>query len=412
MESCLKEGWIVKYVQRYSILKLATEGFISSKEGANALKISERHFKRLKKNFRKFGQKALIHGNRGRKPPNAYPEEIKQKVLRLFRSQYRHFNLSHFTDILKEEHGIKVSRETVRSWLIKAGLLEPKPLKQKRRKRRPRSKKEGQLVFLDGSLHVWFGKKQFTLLLALDDATGKALGGLFAPRETVLGYFRLCYEVFSGYGLPGNFYLDRHSIFITTRHEGVHVKQSAQKPTVFQVAMAELGIGLIYAHSPQARGRIERSFRTFQDRLVKELALKGINDPEEANRYLREVFIPRYNRKFAVEAEDPEKAWRKPPENLKEILSRRLKRKVKGDFTISVEGKTLQLKPPRFTMRLSGVKVEVRELFDGSFRIYHPSGELIPYEELGEAEKGCQKVKLRLKTQTQGRGDIFPLQLG
>ena len=259
---------------------------------------------------------------------------------------------------------------------------------------------------------MWFGKKQFTLLLALDDATGKALGGLFAPRETVLGYFRLCYEVFSGYGLPGNFYLDRHSIFITTRHEGVHVKQSAQKPTVFQVAMAELGIGLIYAHSPQARGRIERSFRTFQDRLVKELALKGINDPEEANRYLREVFIPRYNRKFAVEAEDPEKAWRKPPENLKEILSRRLKRKVKGDFTISVEGKTLQLKPPRFTMRLSGVKVEVRELFDGSFRIYHPSGEVIPYEEFGKAEKGCQKVKLRLKTQTQGRGDIFPLQLG
>ena len=410
MESRLKEGWIVKYVQRYSILKLATEGFISSKEGANALKISERHFKRLKKNFRKFGPKALIHGNRGRKPPNAYPEEIKQKVLRLFRSQYHNFNLSHFTDILKEEHGIKVSRETVRSWLIKAGLLEPKPLKQKRRKRRPRSKKEGQLVFLDGSLHVWFGKKQFTLLLALDDATGKALGGLFAPRETVLGYFRLCYEVFSGYGLPRDFYLDRHSIFITTRHEGVHVKQSTQKPTAFQVAMAELGIGLIYARSPQARGRIERSFRTFQDRLVKELALKGINDPEEANRYLREVFIPRYNRKFAVEAEDPEKAWRKPPENLKEILSRRLKRKVKGDFTISVEGKTLQLKPPRFTIRLSGVKVEVRELFDGSFRIYHPSGEVIPYEEFGKAEKGCQKIKLRLKTQTQGRGDIFPLQ--
>ena len=313
MGNYLKEGWIVKYAQRYSILKLATEGFISSKEGANALKISERHFKRLKKNFRKFGPQALIHGNRGRKPPNAYPEEIKQKVLRLFRSQYHNFNLSHFTDILKEEHGIKVSRETVRSWLIKAGLLEPKPLKQKRRKRRPRSKKEGQLVFLDGSLHVWFGKKQFTLLLALDDATGKALGGLFAPRETVLGYFRLCYEVFSGYGLPGDFYLDRHSIFITTRHEGVHVKQSTQKPTAFQVAMAELGIGLIYAHSPQARGRIERSFRTFQDRLVKELALKGINDPEEANRYLREVFIPRYNRKFAVEAEDPEKAWRKPP---------------------------------------------------------------------------------------------------
>ncbi len=235
---------------------------------------------------------------------------------------------------------------------------------------------------------MWFGKKPFTLFWALDDATGKALGGLFAPRETVPGAFL---GISTWIAIPSSLPLD--------------TKQSAQKPTAFQVAMAELGIGLIYAHSPQARGRIERSFRTFQDRLVKELALKGINDPEEANRYLREVFIPRYNRKFAVEAEEPEKAWRKPPENLKEILSRRLKRKVKGDFTISVEGKTLQLKPPRFTIRLSGVKVEVRELFDGSFRIYHPSGEVIPYEELGKPEKGCQKIKLRLKTQIQG----FPL---
>ncbi len=127
MERCLKEGWIVKYVQRYSILELATEGFISSKEGAKALNISKRRFKCLKKKFRKLGQKALIHGNHGHTPPNVYPEKIKQKVLHLFRSQYHNFNISHFTDILKEEYGINVSKETVRSWLIKAGLLELKP---------------------------------------------------------------------------------------------------------------------------------------------------------------------------------------------------------------------------------------------------------------------------------------------
>ena len=176
--------------------------------------------------------------------------------------------------------------------------------------------------------------------------------------------------------------------------------------------MAELGIGLIYARSPQARGRIERSFRTFQDRLVKELALRGITDPERATRYVNEIFIPRYNRRFAVEAEVSEKAWGKAPKNLKEILSRRMERKVRGDFTISVEGKVLQLKPSRLTMRLSGVKVEVRELFDGSFRIYHPTGELIPYEELGRKEKACRKRKLRIKKQVQERGDILPLQLG
>lgn len=397
-----KEGRIMKVAHRYHVLSMAVQGLTTSKEGAQALNVSERHFKRLKKKFRKSGPKALIHGNCGRSPHNAYPQELKQKVLHLFRSQYQDFNLSHFTDTLKEEHGIAISRETVRSWLIEAKLYKPKAQKYRRRKRRPRSKKEGEIVFLDGSIEVWFGQEKYTLLLALDDATGKALSGLFVPRETVKDYFRLCYNLFLRYGLPLRFYLDRHSIFLTTRHEGVHVKQSAEKPTAFQTAMAELDIGLIYARSPQARGRIERSFRTFQDRLRKELAAKGIHTPEEANRYLQEIFIPRYNRRFAVEAEDKDPAWRKPPANLKEILSRRMERKVKGDFTISVEGKILQLKPPRLTMRLSGVKVEVRELFDGSFRIYHPEGGIIPYEELGRPKKACRKTKLRLKKIWEG----------
>ena len=407
-----EEVWIMKYAHRYHVIKQAIEGFISSSQAAKTLNISLRHFKRLKKKVQKLGPKALIHGNRGRSPHNAYPKEIKNLVLYLFRSKYQHLNISHFTDILNEQHNLKLSRETVRAWLIKAGLLQPNSPKHKRRKRRPRSKKEGQIVFLDGSLHYWFATQQYTLLLALDDATGKALYGLFVPRETVQDYFRLCYKVFSRYGLPQNFYLDRHSIFITTRHEGVHVKQSSQKPTSFQIAMTELGIGLIYAHSPQARGRIERSFRTFQDRLVKELALQGITDPQKATLYLNNVFIPRYNQKFAVEAEDSEKAWRKAPENLKEILSQRMERKVKKDLTISVKGKILQLKPSKLTIRVSGVKVEVRELFDGSFRIYHPTGEFIPYEELEKTEKTCRKRKLRIKKEVKERGDIFPLQLG
>jgi len=174
--------------------------------------------------------------------------------------------------------------------------------------------------------------------------------------------------------------------------------------------MAELEIGLIYAYSPQAKGRIERSIRTFQDRLVKELALKEISDPEKATLYTNEVFIPRYNRKFAVEAEEKEKAWRKPPKNLKEILSRRMSRKVKADLTISVEGRVLQLKLPRLTMRLSGTRVEVRELFDGSFRVYHNAGEIIPHEEIKRDKRSCRKKIFRIKKKTYQGGDIFPLQ--
>jgi len=173
-------------------------------------------------------------------------------------------------------------------------------------------------VFLDGSLHPWFNDQESTLVLALDDATGKALYGLFVPRESVQAYFRLCYEVFSRYGLPQRFYLDRHSVFITIRHEGVHVKQSAKNPTAFQVAMAELGIGLIYAHSPQAKGRIERAFKTLQDRLVKELELQGIEDADSATKYFNEIFLPRYNKNFGVEAVDKEK----PGGELQRILKR------------------------------------------------------------------------------------------
>ena len=131
--------------------------------------------------------------------------------------------------------------------------------------------------------------------------------------------------------------------------------------------------------------------------MVKGLALQGIPDPQKATLYLNKVFIPRYNQKFAVEAEDSEKAWRKAPENLKEILSQRMERKVKRNLTISVKRKILQLKPSKLTIRVSGVKVEVRELFDRSFRIYHPTGEFLPYEELEKTEKTCRKRKFRIK---------------
>jgi len=316
--SSKKEEWLMKYAQRYHIIQQTIEGLIPSKEAAQILNISLRHLKRL--------------------------------------------NISHFTDLLKEEHNLNLSRETVRSWLIKAGLIKSNRTKYKRRKRRPRSEKEGQIVFLDGSLHPWFNNQETTLVLALDDATGKILYGLFVPRESVQAYFQLCYEVFSRYGLPQKFYLDCHSVFITTRHEGVHVKQSAKNPTAFQVAMAELGIGLIYAHRGEAKGRIERAFQTLQDPLVKELELQGIRDAERATKYFNEIFLPRYNKRFGIEAADKEKAWREAPENLKEILGRRMERKVNKDLNISVERKILQLKlPVKMSLGLSGVKVEVRE---------------------------------------------------
>jgi len=397
MKNYPKEEWFMKYATRYHILKQNLNGYISNQEAAQTLNISLRHFKRLKAKFKKLGVKALIHGNCGRKPNNAYPLSLKQSVLNLFKSSYSNFSVSHFTDMLKELHNISISRETVRKWLLEANLIKPNQRRYKRRKRRPRSAKEGDIVFFDGSPHCWFGNELYTLLLAIDDATGKPLYALFSKGETVKDYFHLAYKVFSIHGLPKMLYVDRHSVFITTRHEGVHVKQNANKPTAFQVAMAELDVGIIYAMSPQAKGRIERAFRTFQERLVKELALQGIRDPEKATRYVNEIFIPRYIRKFGKKG--LEKSYREVPERLKEILSQRKMRKVKPDFTISVEGRILQLKPSKLSSKLSGRWVEVRELFDGGLVVYNSEGERIPFE---DAKEFKEKKRLRIKKIKKG----------
>ncbi len=392
MKNCPEEKWIMKYANRYHILKQNLNGYISNQKAAQSLNISLRHFLRLKAKFKKFGTKAFIHGNCNRKPKNAYPSSLKEQVLSLFKSSYSNFSVSHFTDMLKELHSISISRETVRKWLIEAKLIKPNQKRYKHRKKRPRSIKEGEIIFFDGSPHHWFGDKPYTLLLAIDDATGNPLYALFCEKETLKDYFHLAYKVFSKYGLPDMLYVDRHSVFITTRHEGVHVKQDANKPTSFQVAMAELGVGMIYAGSPQAKGRIERAFRTFQDRLVKELSFQGITDPEKATRYTNEIFIPRYIKRFGKKVS--ERSYREAPRNLKEVLSRRMRRKVRADLTISVEGKILQLKPPRFDIRLSGRWVEVRELFDGELVVYSEEREQIPFEYAKEF-KERKKIKIR-----------------
>lgn len=245
------------------------------------------------------------------------------------------------------------------------------------RRRRKRSARAGQLLFLDGSPHPWFGEEHppCCLLLASDDAMGRPLRGKFQPTEDRDGCFEVCYHVFRKYGLPGGFYLDCASQFTTTRHGGLHVRQGPDtEKTHFETAMERLAIGLTFAHSPQARGRAERLNGSFQDRLVRELALHNITDPQEATRYLNRTFIPRYARRFGKPPADPTPAWRPLPKglDLRAELCARHTRTVTNDNTVRFNGGVWQIHPPRGRWHLVRAKLEVQERFDGTIRFRHP----------------------------------------
>ena len=365
----------LRAVQRYQTCKALLDGRLTADEAAAALGLSRRQVQRLKRRVQADGPQGLVHRNTGRAPANQTPPALQQRVINLATTTYAHFNFCHLADILFEEHGILLSDETLRRWLRPQGHGRP-PRRGKHRRRRTRRQREGELLFLDGSPHPWLGPKQpaCCLLLASDDATGKPLAGKFQPEEDRDGCFEVCYLVFSVFGLPGGFYLDRASQFVTTRYGGLHALHDPDRePTHFEQAMSTLGIGLIFAYSPQARGRGERLNGSFQDRLVAELALRRITTPRRATEYLNTVFIPRYGRRFGRQAADPRPAWRPLPDglDLKAVLCAKSSRVVANDLTVRFEGRTYQLLPPPTCPKLARASVEVQQWFDGSVHFCH-----------------------------------------
>jgi len=212
-----------------------------------------------------------------------------------------------------------------------------------------------------------------TLILATDDATGMPLYGQFDPQETLAGCFSVFYHFARRHGLPEALYLDKASQFTTTRHGGTHRFQRDDKPTHFETAMQILAVQLIFADSPQARGRGERINQSFQDRLVAELDHHHITDPAQANDYLNRVFIPGYAKRFGVAPRNPDPAFRPVPEglNLRTVLSAKTTREVANDNTISYQGHRYQLKPNLRSVSIAGTTVAVQQWFDGTIHIRH-----------------------------------------
>jgi transposase len=356
-------------------------------EAAQVLGMSERHLWRMLAGYKARGAAAIAHGNRGRIPRNATPRELRAQIVALVRDRYGGINHTHLTELLEEREDISLSRSTVRRILTDAGLPSRGHRQPRQHRcRRQRMPQDGMLLQIDGSYHQWLGEQGpwFTLLLAIDDATGTVPYALFREQEDSEGYFKLMRGVIQAHGIPLAVYSDRHTIFCYSRRgdePGAGSVNDRAKPTQFGRAMEELGVTQIFARSPEAKGRIERANGTFQDRLVSELRLAGARTLEEANSVL-EAFLPRFNRRFGVPAAQTDPAYRPLDASIDTdgILCFKEPRRVGRDNTVQYHGQTLQLFPGKARRNYARTRVEVQRRLDGRLVAFYKGELLTPQE--------------------------------
>ncbi|MBI4829288.1 MAG: ISNCY family transposase [Nitrospinae bacterium] len=334
--------------KRYQTLEMTLRGRITVAQAAAALGVSQRHAWRLKKRARKEGAAGMAHQNRGKPCARKTPPRLIQQILLLRRGTYAGFNDTHFTQKLKEE-GIAVSQELVRRVLRKAGIGSPRKRRPaKYRSRREPKEQEGLMLQADGSHHDWLEGRgpRMCLVGLIDDATGRVPAAVFRERETTEGYFTVLTKTFRAHGLCHSLYADRHTIFHAQRTLTREEELAGKKQPGAQVgrALDELGVTLIPAYSPQAKGRIERLWGTFQDRLVSELRLANAGTMRQANRTLAR-FLKEHNRLFTRAAANATPAWRPLSKNLDlaRVLCHKYRRAVARDNTIKFGGGVFQL---------------------------------------------------------------------
>ena len=369
---------------RLQILNGVLEGHWFVREATEVLGVSERHAWRLLAAYRKEGAAALAHGNRGRVPSNATPTATGQQVVAIAQERYQGVNHTHMAELLAERDGVVLSRSTVRRLLVGAGLPSPRHRRPPRhRYRRERMPQEGMLLQLDGSPHAWLEDRGpvLTLLLAVDDATGTVPYALFREQEDTQGYFLLLRGVIERYGIPLAVYTDRHAIFQHWRHgsEEISASLGTGKPTQCGRALREMGVTQVFAHSPEAKGRVERANGTLQDRLVAELRLAGARTLAEAQLVL-EDFLPRFNARFGVPAAQPGSAYRPldAGHDIGAVLCIKELRRVAKDNTVQYHGRTLQLYPDLARPSYAGARVEVQERLDGRLLVSYRGKILTP----------------------------------
>lgn len=362
---------------RLVTLKKAKKKLITQAEAAGELQVSIRHVKRMLKALADRGDRAVVHGLRGRESNRKIEEKVRQKAVKVLSAAvYRGFGPTLASEHLAKKHGIEVSRETLRKWMQSAGLW-------KGRRRRPenahmwreRRSRCGELVQWDTSDHDWLegrGSERLYLISMIDDATSR-LYARFVRSDSTEENMRTLREYLELYGRPVAFYTDKASHFHTTEKRrrdqpGVEQDPKNMPPTQIGRALRELNITWIAAHSPQAKGRVERSFDTAQDRLVKEMRVAGVTTLEQANRYLQDEFLPWWNERLTVEPASADDAHRKleKQQDLAAILSHVETRQVKGNYTVAIDGRQYVIEKASIGEGLRGGTLRVEWRLDGT----------------------------------------------
>jgi len=391
-----------KEQNRVIVLNQVEAKRIKLKEASILLQVSERQTWRLLAAFRQEGAARLAHGNRERKPVNRLPNELRQKVIELACEKYRGFNHTHLTEKLVDCEQIHLSRSSVRSLLLQNGLPSPRKRRPpKHRSRRERYPQEGMLLQTDGSDHDWLEGRgpRFCLIGAIDDATSKVPYALFQKQEDTQGYMLMLERIVLDQGIPLALYHDRHSIFDVSEDKLPSIEEQLQgKEPITQLGrlLKELGIESISAHSPQAKGRVERLWGTFQDRLCSELRLAGTQTMAEANQVLAR-FLPDYNRKFGVTARETEVAYRKVAKGFKaeEYFCFKYPRTVGNDNVVRFNTARFQVWSTPDRLSYARCQVEVQERLDGSLAVYYQAQALpiqpAPLEPVGLRKPGLKE---------------------
>lgn len=373
----------MKGEKRLDVIQRVYRSELTVGQAALVLGLSERQCYRVKARVSKVGVKGVVHGNRGRPCKRKLKEKTVKRVLELARGKYQGFNDHHLTEKLKEQESIELSREQVRRILRAEGIASPKKRRGiKHRSRRERRPAEGMMLQVDGSPHDWLEGRgpPMCLIGAIDDATSKVTGGFFTQAESSWGYFTLFSDTFGEHGLPHSIYTDCHSVFWTDRQPTVQEQLLNKKPTTeVGRGLEELGVSLILAHCPQAKGRIERLWNTFQDRLVSELRLANAKTLEQAQAVL-ERYIPEHNRRFAKPA-NAEPAWRKVSSlQIQRALCFKQQRTVAKDNTITFEGTVLQIPKTSPFRSYANKRVEVHVLLDGAVEVFYKTEKIAAFD--------------------------------
>jgi transposase len=373
----------VRMIKFSSILSRYEAAEFSQAEAAELLGIGERTFRRWRQRFEDEGEAGLLDRRLGKASGKRVPSDRSDEVEALYRTRYAGFTAKHFHEHLVKEHNFSWGYTWTKTFLYSKGLLEKAKRRGAHRRKRERRPLPGMMLHQDGSMHMWLaGQPALDLIVTLDDATSAIYSAFLIEEEGTASTFRALTEVFGSHGLPMSLYTDRGAHYFYTPTAGGEVDRS--RPTQVGRALERLGVEHIAAYSPQARGRSERVFQTLQDRLVKELALKEIDAVEAANLFLRDVYIPEHNARFAVAAAQEGTAFVAiPGVDLAEILCVQEERQVGNDNCVSFNRLKLQIPESPLRAHFVKTRVKVRQYPDGTHAIFYGPRCLGRYDKKG-----------------------------